>query len=115
MASQFSQSALKQFGQTIQRLRKYQNLTQEQLGELCDRHPVYISELERGVKSPSLDSILRLSEALKVTSGDLMNLAFQPENDKQSYKREITVLLEQQNSEDLRRIIRIIKAYADER
>ena len=68
---------LEAFGGAIRALRKERRLTQEQLAEMCKRHPVYISEIERGKKNPSLDTILRISKALNVTPGELMDLAFQ--------------------------------------
>jgi transcriptional regulator with XRE-family HTH domain len=68
---------LKALGSAVRALRKERGLTQEQLAELCDRHPVYISELERGLKNPSIESIIRLCAALKTTPGNLMDLAFE--------------------------------------
>ena len=103
--------ALELFSKTIRELRKNLNLTQEQLGELCDRHPVFISQLERGIKKPTLESILKLCKALKVTPGDLMNLAFSSDSDNQTIKKQIMILLDQQNTKDLKRLLRIIKAY----
>ncbi len=103
--------ALELFSKTIRELRKNLNLTQEQLGELCDRHPVFISQLERGIKKPTLESILKLCKALKVTPGDLMNLAFSSDSDKQTIKKKIMMLIDQQNTNDLKRLLRIIKAY----
>ena len=113
MRNQTMPKALKLFSQTIRKLRKNLNLTQEQLAELCERHPVFISELERGVKNPSLDTILQLCRGLKIGPGDLMNLAFQPDLDNQAIKKQIMILINQQSTEDLKRILLIIKAYLE--
>jgi len=113
MGNQTMLKALKLFRQTVRELRKNLNLTQEQLGELCERHPVFISELERGIKNPSLDTILRLCRALKIEPGDLMNLAFQPDPHNQAIKKQIMMLINQQSTEDLKRLLLIIKAYLD--
>ena len=104
-------NALELFRMTIRELRKNLNLTQEQLGELCERHPVFISQLERGIKTPTLESILKLCKALKITPGDLMNLAFLPDSDNQTIKKQIMMLIDQQSTKDLKRLLRIIKAY----
>ncbi len=106
-------TALRMFGQNVRELRKNLSLTQEQLAEVCERHPIYISELERGIKSPSLDSILRICRALKISPGDLMNLAFQADTNNQVIKKQIMTIISQQSTGDLKRLLRIIKAYLE--
>ena len=105
--------ALKVFGETVRDLRKNLKLTQEQLGETCGRHPVYVSEMERGVKNPSLESILRLCQALKITPGDLMDLAFPSDVKDLALKKKILTLVSQQGSEDLKKLLAIVKAYLE--
>jgi len=100
---------------SISPLRKNLNLTQEKLAEACDRHPVYISELERGVRSPSLDTILRLSEALGVSPSDMMELAFPSDAERCELKKQIAALVAQQGADDLKRLLAIIKAYLEAR
>lgn len=43
-------------------------MTQEQLGELAHIHPKYISEIERGIKCPTLNIIYQLANALNTTA-----------------------------------------------
>ena len=50
------------FGKRIRSLRQAQNISQEKLAELCGLHPTYIGQIERGEKSPTLDSIYKLAE-----------------------------------------------------
>jgi transcriptional regulator with XRE-family HTH domain len=52
------------FGRVLRELRTRRGLSQEQLGFRSRVHPTYISQLERGLKSPSLEVIARVSEAL---------------------------------------------------
>jgi transcriptional regulator with XRE-family HTH domain len=52
------------FGQRLRELRIARDLSQYGLADLCGSHKPFISELERGVKVPSLTMILRLAEAL---------------------------------------------------
>ncbi len=54
------------FGQRVRHYRKNKKLSQEQLAELCDLHPTYIGQLERGEKNASLETIMRVSEGLSV-------------------------------------------------
>jgi transcriptional regulator with XRE-family HTH domain len=52
------------FGQRLRELRIERDLSQYALADLCGSHKPFISELERGVKVPSLTMILRLAKAL---------------------------------------------------
>jgi len=53
------------FGQRLRELRLARNLTQRELADACGSNSPFISNLERGVKVPSLTMVLRLADALK--------------------------------------------------
>jgi len=53
------------FGQRLRELRLARNLTQRQLAEGCGSNSPFISNLERGVKIPSLSMLIRLAAALE--------------------------------------------------
>lgn len=55
------------FGQRIRYFRKERRLSQEQLAELCELHPTYIGQLERGEKNPTIETMLQLCKGLQVT------------------------------------------------
>ena len=55
------------FGKRVRHYRKNKKLSQEQLAELCDLHPTYIGQLERGEKNASLETIMRVCEGLSVS------------------------------------------------
>ena len=59
-------------GDRIKSARKKMNLTQEALSEKVDVTPFYIGELERGVKTPSLDLFIKLIEVLDVSADYLL-------------------------------------------
>jgi transcriptional regulator with XRE-family HTH domain len=61
------------FGRRLRELRQSRNLTQEALAEAADLSGNYISDLELGLKVPSLTIIVRLSQALDVAAPDLLN------------------------------------------
>ena len=113
MGKQTNEKVLKAFSQTIREARKDLKLTQEQLGERCDMHPVFISEIERGIRNPSLDTILKLAKGLEVEPGVLINMAFGGTSSKQEIKNKIIALISRQKTEDLQKIYHIIKAYVD--
>ena len=59
-------------GKEIARLRKRIGLSQEELGFRAEVHRTYISQLERGLKSPTLSMILKLSRALKASASRMV-------------------------------------------
>ena len=54
------------FGKTLRKYRLEQKLSQERLAELADLDRTYISQIERGLKSPSIKALISLSQALQV-------------------------------------------------
>ena len=63
--------ALDHFGQNVRKRRTGKGLSQEALAEKADLDPTYISGIERGVRNPSLLSIVRIAKALGTNSADL--------------------------------------------
>lgn len=61
-----------ELGSRIRAYRKQQHLSQEDLAELCDFHPTYIGQLERGEKNATLESISKLSQGLGITLNTLL-------------------------------------------
>jgi len=59
-------------GETVRRFRKQAKLSQEQLAEKSNLHPVYLGEVERGEESASVSALLRISKALNVRLRDLV-------------------------------------------
>lgn len=53
-------------------LRKARKISQEELGFESGYHRTYISQLERGRKSPSLKTIFQLAAALKVPPSEIV-------------------------------------------
>ena len=62
---------LKTIGQNIRKYRLEKKLRQEGLAEMCGLSSNYIGLLERGEKTPSLESFIRILNALEV-SADLV-------------------------------------------
>lgn len=62
---------LKTIGSNLKTYRKRNKLSQEQLAELVEVSPTYISQIELGNKIPSLDVFLKLLIATN-TSADLI-------------------------------------------
>jgi transcriptional regulator with XRE-family HTH domain len=54
-------------GEAIRASRKRAGLSQERLAEKADLSTVFISRVERGKESPSMDSLVKIAAALSVT------------------------------------------------
>ncbi|CAM8321934.1 helix-turn-helix domain-containing protein [Candidatus Methylopumilus planktonicus] len=61
------------FGKSLKSRRLSSNLSQEQLGLKSGLSRPYISELEMGKKDPSLFTIFKLADALKVKPSFFIN------------------------------------------
>jgi transcriptional regulator with XRE-family HTH domain len=60
-------------GNGIRKYRKLEELTQEKLAEQVDLNPVYVGQIERGYKVPTVDVLLRIAKVLKVRLRDIVN------------------------------------------
>lgn len=69
-------------GEKIYKLRRMNGLTQQELAELMGISITFLSEIENGHKSMSVDTLVRLAKALHV-SLDTVVLGDDPENDMQ--------------------------------
>lgn len=63
------------FGLKLRKYRKKQQLTQEKLAEEAGLHRTYVSLVERGQRTPTLDACARLAEALNVSLTSLLKEA----------------------------------------
>lgn len=59
----------------LQKLRKRLGISQEQLADDSGYHRTYISQLERGLKSPSLRTLNHLAKALGISTSALVKCA----------------------------------------
>jgi transcriptional regulator with XRE-family HTH domain len=62
------------FGTVLRELREKKKLSQEKLAEYCDLDRTYISLLERGLRQPTITTLFKLSDALKIKPSELVEL-----------------------------------------
>jgi len=60
-------------GEAIRAARKEAAFSQEKLAEKADLSTVFISRIERGVESPSVDNLVKIARALEVGVRDLVD------------------------------------------
>ena len=63
----------KLIGENIRSCRKKAGLSQEELAEKADLHPVYISQVERADRAITIDALLRITKALGVKLRDIVD------------------------------------------
>jgi len=67
------------FGENILIARRRADLSQEELGFLASLHRTEIGQLERGIRLPRIDTVVKLAGALNVPPGDLLKgMAWKP-------------------------------------
>jgi transcriptional regulator with XRE-family HTH domain len=64
---------LRRLGSRIRQLRGQAGISQETLGLRSGLHRTYIGAIERGERNPSVLSLQKIADALKVSVGDLFN------------------------------------------
>jgi transcriptional regulator with XRE-family HTH domain len=62
------------FGKRLRELRLKRGMTQEDLAQAAGTAGPYVSDMERGLKVPSLTTILRLASALKCKPTTLISV-----------------------------------------
>ena len=80
-------------GNTVRKLRKSKDMTQEQLAEAVECNVDTISNVERGAKAVRLDTIVGIAEVFDVEVGELFDL--QPRNLSEDTLKLMTLLEDQ--------------------
>jgi transcriptional regulator with XRE-family HTH domain len=73
MASSTRSPALDEFGRRVRQRRTELGLTLEQVHDASGVHYVYLSGLERGLRNPSVLTVVKLAGALQVDPGELVS------------------------------------------
>ena len=113
----------KQIGHNIQKYRKLQGYTQEQLAELLDISKVHLSHIEIGARSASLSLILSCCNVLCVTPNDLLEGAYHnqtPEHSPQTQssdfdQSEFALALSSLTSDDRDFVIELMRLFFKKR
>ncbi len=61
------------FGENLRRIRKREDLSQEQLGKRASLHRTEIGLLEKGERVCRIDTLIRLAGAMAVPRGELLD------------------------------------------
>lgn len=66
-------------GKRIRETRKQRGLSAEELAEIADLSTVYISYIENAKRKPSLESLIKISNALEITIDELLLMNYSME------------------------------------
>lgn len=64
-----------EFGRRLCAYREKKGLTQAELARRCDLTASWVSHFERGSRSPNIQNLVRLADALDLTVGELLGFA----------------------------------------
>lgn len=70
------------FAKILRELRVSKGFSQETLGQEVGIHRTYVSQLERGLKSPSLKTLYKIARVLEVPLSEIMILIEKEQDEK---------------------------------
>jgi len=62
----------KAIAQTIAKLRHEANISQEELADRAGIHRTYVSQIERSLKSPTLQVLMQIATALNTSASEII-------------------------------------------
>lgn len=98
-------------GKNIKYYRKQKKLTQEQLAEQIGLSIGFISQVERGITSMSLDTLIDVCNSLDCSAGEILEHVQVNAEHKQS--EDFLALLNQLPTKDQTLFYHMLKAYVD--
>lgn len=101
-------------GQKIRQFRISQGLSQEELALRAGMNPAHLGHIERGLKSPTIDTISKISEALNIGLSQLFDFETQASSDTGSTKIIAAVSdLSESQLNDVLKMIKLMKHFND--
>lgn len=98
-------------GARIRELRKRKGLTQEQLAETLGIDQKHMSRIELGKSYPSLDRLIMISEAMRISLPELFDFMHMSGKGERAQRIEEMVL--QLSETDQRRVFKIVRTFLD--
>lgn len=95
-------------GTKIQKIRLSKKITQEELASKIDKSTHFVSDIERGIKCPSIPTLINIIEILKINPNDIF-CDFIQVND--NIFLEITKIFYELTEAEKRHLLKFIKDY----
>ncbi|MGE7024457.1 helix-turn-helix domain-containing protein [Solibacillus cecembensis] len=101
----------KRVGMNIRAIRKSQNLTIDDLAEKCDFQSPYLSDVERGERNITLQTLNKILDALQVEPGRILIPENKSSEGEDKIRKELLQLLfntlEDKDENDIRMLLNI--------
>ena len=98
-------------GSRIKEAREHAHLTQEELAEIVDISPTHMSVIERGVKTPKLDTFVKIANALHLSADALLQDVVKPVNE--SIMAELSSRIGRMSEKEQDRILNAIRVLTE--
>ena len=108
------ESIAKQVGQRIKELRNLKQLSQEELAHRANMHASHIGQIERGEKSPTIDSLEKIVNALDISLKELFSFDYVPSIVEDNFTEKIgsyLIKLNESQKHDVLKIVRILSEW----
>ena len=101
-------------GKKIRQIRHAQGLSQEELALRASMNPAHLGHIERGLKSPTIDTISKIAAALNVDICELFDF----ESNVSTLSRNSRIAaavsdLTERQQNDILKVIRLMKGFSD--
>lgn len=101
-------------GQKIRQLRTAQGLSQEELALRAGMNPAHLGHIERGLKSPTIDTISKIADALNVELSQLFDFKREANHTTPNAKIISAVSdLNERQQNDVLKLIKLMKHFSD--
>jgi len=98
------------FGNKLVQIRTDLGISQEELAFKCNMHSAHMGQLERGEKSPTLETLQKIADGLCITVSDLLNFdSALPANKLDSKTNKIIALTQNRTDAEKAKIYNMIK------
>lgn len=96
-------------GNRIRIFRTEQKLSQEELAFASELHPAYIGKIERGEKCPTIETLYKIAEGLKIPLHKLLDISSGTDAEETDAFHRIQEALDGLSPEEMLRIAQIVE------
>ena len=96
-------------GERIRKFRTEQKLSQEELAFNSELHPAYIGKVERGEKCPTIETLYKISNGLKIPLHKLLDIASGTAAEETDAFHRIKSAMDGLNAEEMLKVAQIVE------
>jgi len=100
-------------GNRIREFRVMKKMSQESLAFDSDIHPAYLSQVERGEKCPTVETVYKICKGLKIPMSELMDFSMNPEPTSEEAVQRIKTALGKVPADKAVKIAQIVEEMVD--